>query len=284
MTLFNEPRNLVSWARNRCAEFAMKSKYDKLLFIDADIQWQPEQIFHLLRSKKRIVGGTYPLKVFPIRLNYGPIINEHTPRGEYDAFEYFDKVSDEAGEFEVFNIPTGFLKIDVDVFEEMAPHMKKYHHRDPMKQELEYERMFFPVEIDESGNLNTEDWGFCHEARNLGLKLYMNKHCVVDHVGKHTYSATIPLEQSYHKLNVNEDHSDLAKEELEPHPFKGWPRNLSCFCGSGKKFKRCHEETLPAKCPKKFSEVLAADFKTSLAHVQQIHDGGNIYKLEKPLF
>ena len=41
------------------------------------------------------------------------------------------------------------------------------------------------------------------------------------------------------------DLGPIRKDEVEAHPFLKYPRNMPCFCGSGKKFKKCHLKEIP---------------------------------------
>lgn len=41
------------------------------------------------------------------------------------------------------------------------------------------------------------------------------------------------------------DLGPIRRDEVEPHPARKYPRNWPCFCGSGKKFKKCHLEQVP---------------------------------------
>lgn len=38
------------------------------------------------------------------------------------------------------------------------------------------------------------------------------------------------------------------RTEISAHPFKKYPRNMVCYCGSEKKFKKCHGLVLPDYC------------------------------------
>jgi hypothetical protein len=273
-TLFTEARGFVSQARNRAAEFAIKGKYDKLLFIDADIAWEPTQIIRLLRSDKLVVGGAYPFRTFPIKLNLIP------PQGTgmVDFKEYCEKNCDQQGNVEMYRVPTGFLMCDVKIFEKIAPLAKTYHTRDPILNIREDERNFFPADITEAGILHSEDWGFCDLVQRAGEKVYFNAYCVVDHIGSHRFSAVTPTDESYNRVTYPE------AKALAPNPFSKWPVNLSCFCGSGMKFKKCCEPKMPSQVPVKDAEILKADFEKQLQHVQGIHDRGNIFKKQGTIF
>lgn len=78
----------------------------------------------------------------------------------------------------------------------------------------------------------------------------------------------------------------MSERKLRPgvvyNPFIHWPRNLSCFCGSGEKFKKCHESKLQMGCSEHEYKVLKPDFDKILSHVERLHDSGVTYKLQKP--
>lgn len=290
--VMHEARNLIHQARNRMAHYAINNGFDKLMFIDADISWRISDLDALIKSNHKIVGGTYPLKTFPIRLNFVPMQGIYGSATTFDVNEYMHKYADEEGAVEVHMIPTGFLMIDISVFKDLDPIVEQYNHRDPMRKELEFEKMYFPFKIGEDGFLLTEDWGFCDLVRKLGYKIYWQTKAIVDHVGSHTYSAITPLDKSYKRLDVTTkttDNFETNPEDLQKvikksvlNPFRKWPSNLQCFCGSGKKFKKCHQHTLGQYCSKEEAEALRPDFEKTLAYVQGLRAQGVGYKLAEP--
>lgn len=58
---YNE--SLIPRARNTLVDkFMNSSNYTHLLFLDADIQFEPEDIIKMLEYNKPLVGGVYPKK------------------------------------------------------------------------------------------------------------------------------------------------------------------------------------------------------------------------------
>lgn len=39
---------------------------------------------------------------------------------------------------------------------------------------------------------------------------------------------------------------DFLAQVTVPNPMLRWPRNTVCFCGSGRKFKKCHMHKVPS--------------------------------------
>lgn len=284
----NETKNFISQARNRCAHYAINNGYDKLIFIDADMSWDGPEVMELINSPHKVVGGSYPFKTFPIKLNFQPLMSEMAEY-EQDPSKYLETHMDENGEVEVHRVPTGFLCIDVSVFKDIEPMCKKYNPgRDPLLGEMKDETMFFPMGINEFGGLDTEDWGFCDLVQKAGHKIYFQTKAIVDHVGRHVYSATKPIDKAYKRIDVHEKTTDIGeknkdKNHFSANPFKSWPRNLFCFCGSGRKFKNCCDLTLGTIVKASEVETLKPEFERMLKVVQEMSETGVRYQLETPV-
>jgi len=65
-TLSNESN--INRGRNSCAAKFLAGPCSHLMFIDADIQWRPEQVVKLASADKEIIGGIYPQKSIPPRM------------------------------------------------------------------------------------------------------------------------------------------------------------------------------------------------------------------------
>lgn len=199
-THFKENESLIPRARNHHAHVALKNNVDTLVFIDADISWQKEDFFALVNSHKPVVGGTYFRKSFPLQLNFNPTL-EHAeqffnggPDRSPELFENFKaNCSDiEAnGEVQVNHVPTGFLKIDLDVLKTLAEKVPKYRYDTGVEgSEVELHADLFPTGI-RNGAYMSEDWGFCELCREHNIPIFLNTKIVVDHTGstyKYSYS------------------------------------------------------------------------------------------------
>ncbi len=188
-TIANEA--LISRARNTCAAVAMHEKYDKLMFIDADVSWKWEDLEALIRSDKPVIGGTYPKKSLPIEYNYNVLplhrtaFANHNRRNPADHALLRSLADPATGEIEVLHLPTGFLMIDVRVLHALKSKAETYRH-------LELGTIggevwdFFPVRVRDK-ILESEDWAFCTMCRDSGIPVYLNTNVIVNHTGSYTF-------------------------------------------------------------------------------------------------
>jgi hypothetical protein len=168
-TMVNE--SLVTRARNNLvAKMLFNDKATHLMFIDADIRFQPESIFHMLMADKDVIGGLYPKKVLPISYVINarpgtPIINDI---------------------FEVDTMGTGFMMVKRSVLDKMIaayPHTKYVDDVGLGKQFEPFMYALFDVEIDEKGHYLSEDWAFCRRWAKLGGKVYAHSKVLLNHTG-----------------------------------------------------------------------------------------------------
>lgn len=190
---FQGKESLIHRARNRAAMYAFENGFDKLITIDADISWTYEQFKRLITSPHPIIGGTYPLKTFPIVMNFNPLPDRGTElfssnRGmDFDAFSKFKaKYADKDGIAEVRHLPTGFLCISREVLEKMGETADIYEEFDSASGERNRFMNFYPSQV-EDGMLLSEDWGFMERARTAGFKVMFDTNCITTHSGTHDY-------------------------------------------------------------------------------------------------
>jgi len=183
--------SLISRGRNLCATDALTGGFDKLLFIDADMTFTPERVEMLLNSKRDIVGGTYPLKSFPVTINFNPLVEQRDlfgPHRQQDNYmEWVAKYADENGEAEVMHIPTGFMLIDCKVLAKLTYIVPNYGQFHPDKKTTAHYYDFFPVGT-RFGEYESEDWAFCRVARENGFGVYLQTRAVNGHIGTHEYN------------------------------------------------------------------------------------------------
>lgn len=142
--------------RNQLVQLFLDSGCDRLFFLDADITWLPGAILKLCHMPVDFVGGCYRFKCNDE--NY-PI--SWLPKPELQADQY--------GLLEVAMLPTGFLALSRQVFDDFrkAYPGREYSHWDTPA--YAYFQMFF-----KNGALYSDDAGFCREWIEAGRKIHLD--------------------------------------------------------------------------------------------------------------
>ena len=192
--------SLITMARNRIvAEIFRQDKHDwdSIVWIDADISWQPEDLLKLALHDEDVVCGTYRKKIheachFTIKL----IPGKETP--------------DERGLIEVEATGTGFLRVSRNAMQDLLASEKmsyteKLTHADLTPVMMEIKNLF------ESGNKNgemlSEDFFFCSKLRERGYKIMLDTKIDLGHDGSFTYRGSMS-----HYLNFLKEEAEKAKK------------------------------------------------------------------------
>lgn len=155
----------VDDARNTVVADFLKSDCSELVFLDADVSWQPEHLVRLCSHDLDLVGGVYPYRRdgadhMPVRMKAGHII------------------PDESGLIEVEGLPTGFLRIRRVVLETLAEKAQWFRRGDL------YIPLIFERTLHNGGRMGG-DIGFCFKWAEAGGKLYADTTLTLGHCGKH---------------------------------------------------------------------------------------------------
>lgn len=192
--LWQGSESLIPRARNRDAMYLLESGFDKLLSIDADIEFSYEDFKRIITSEKDIVGGIYPIKSFPVVANFNPLPAQRAKyfksnRGmDLLALEEFARecADPETGEAEVYHVPTGFMCVTQKVFAALSHTVDVYRTFDPSRGEVKGFFEFYPVGVRGEEYLS-EDWYFCRLAAEAGFPIYVNTKVRLGHAGLHVY-------------------------------------------------------------------------------------------------
>lgn len=170
-TLSNESN--VNRARNSCAAKFLAGDATHLMFVDADIQFNPTDIVKLVAHDKDIVGGIYPQKTLPPKMVVNTLDNART----------------EGDLIEVGTLGTGFMLIKRGVFDRMidAGTQKYTDSIGLSKVEDNHQYDFFNCTIDSQGRYLTEDWSFCRKWRELGGTIWADTTIALAHVGYYRF-------------------------------------------------------------------------------------------------
>jgi hypothetical protein len=182
-TMVNE--SLISRARNTLtAKFLHMPDATHLMFIDADIGWEPWHLLVLLNRDVDVIGGLYPMKTMPIKW----VVNGFD--GAEEGPDGFQEVS-KAG--------TGFLLMKKHVFGKLESHpaVKQYKNDiglDPVYDQ--YLKTYFDTAVRQN-RYYSEDWTFCENWRDIGGKIYMDKRVLLRHSGSYVFC----MENQQHLLD-----------------------------------------------------------------------------------
>jgi hypothetical protein len=175
-TMTNE--SLISRARNTLtAKFLNTPESTHLMFIDADIGWEPWHLLVMINARKDVIGGLYPMKSLPVKwcVNGIPGKEEGTPEQPHLV--------------EVSKTGTGFLLIKRDVFEKLNQHpaTRPFNNDIGLPEELNpYMKTYFDTAVREN-RYYSEDWTFCENWRDLGGEVFVDKRVLLRHVGTYVF-------------------------------------------------------------------------------------------------
>jgi hypothetical protein len=210
-TLANE--SLITRGRNTLVSFFMEHpEATHLFFIDADIEFDPNDLLRMVAYDKPITVGAYPKKA----INWGSIIEasrknvEETPETiEGHSSNYvvnFDFVKDDEGNpipqiqitdnlIKLKDAGTGFMCIKKEVIAQMFEKHTELKYANDINVDEKFEKhmyALFDCIIDpESRRYLSEDYTFCRRWQNMGGEVYLDPRTALNHVGHYTFRGNI---------------------------------------------------------------------------------------------
>ena len=204
-TMTNE--SLISRARNTLtAKFLSNPDSTHLMFIDADIGWEPWHLLVMLNRDVDVIGGLYPMKSLPVKW----CVN---------GFDGAEEGPD--GLQEVTKTGTGFLLMKRHVFEKLNAHpaVKPFNSDIGLPPELNvYMKTYFDTAVREN-RYYSEDWTFCENWRDLGGKIWVDKRVLLRHTGTYVfdYATQDQLYKDLHALAMqNQAQSVVQAAQTAP--------------------------------------------------------------------
>lgn len=186
---------LVTRARQGIAAYFLDNpSATHLLYIDADISYDPEQVQRLLAFDKDICAGIYPLKKYDWEKVRERALAGDSPlsaaglsyvvdlKGSKDLVDGFAKVT-EAG--------TGFLLIKRRVFEDMARHYPELKYKVPSPGGEKEQYAFFNCLVDEKGTYLSEDYSFCKRWTGMGGDIWADFQSRLNHMGPEIFRGDV---------------------------------------------------------------------------------------------
>jgi hypothetical protein len=197
--------SLITRARNSMAYDFLESGATHLMFIDADISFNPQDIPMMLKADKDIICGLYPKKEInwveveaAVKRGVPPAeLSKHTGAFVVNLPHGQETTSGPMMEpMEISNGGTGFMLIKRKVFEELDNKVPSYtndmYHAIDTVRKVKIIKEFFATSIDEESNrLLSEDYHFCELFRKHGGKIYAHPFIKLEHVGTYVYGGDI---------------------------------------------------------------------------------------------
>ena len=206
--LFNE--SLITRARNYMVdeflrartgateEFPEGQEYTHMIFIDSDIEFNPEHVLHLLALDKDIVGGPYPKKT----INWGNVARAFKKNIDTSP----DELVEITGEYvfnpvpgtikfsvyhplDVLEVGTGYMLIKREVFNKYKEYYPNYSYKPDHVGQKHFDgsreiHCYFQAEIDPiSKRYLSEDYLFCQNWRKMGGQVWLAPWITSTHLG-----------------------------------------------------------------------------------------------------
>ena len=188
--------SLITRARNDLVFSFLQTPATHLMFIDADINFNAEDVFKMISYDKDIVTGAYPTKTINWENMSGK--KDTSIQGlQQNSVRYASGTSGAAktkeGLLEVVDGATGFMLIKREVIEKMIKHYPETRYIPEVYDEPSQKGMskyaLFDTMI-EDGRYLSEDYTFCRRWQKMGGKIYVDPTIILDHVGTYTFKGS----------------------------------------------------------------------------------------------
>jgi len=202
-TLRNE--SLVTRARNiLTAMFMADDNATHMMFIDADIEFDPESILRMLAMNKNVVAAAYPKKTVDWKgvakaVQAGD--EDPAPAGaEYAINLKFEdkatrKVKAKDGAVEVLDASTGFFLIKKEVIKSMMEAYPELHYKNDSSIDPKYNKfcysLFDTIHDPIDNRYLSEDYTFCRRWQTLGGQIWVDPNTKLNHVGAFTFQGNL---------------------------------------------------------------------------------------------
>ena len=194
-----ENESLVHRARNvSVGRFMQKTDCDFLMFIDADIDFDPHAVLRLVKSGHDLSVACYPKKV----VMWDQAANAIKAGDNRDMAMLSsslvvnigaNKRSIVDGFVEVLDGPTGFMLIRRSVFKQLEEKFPElWCKNDHQNRDFDDYHAAFDCMIDpESRRYLSEDYAFCRRWQQVGGKIFADVNTTLGHVGNLPFSGCL---------------------------------------------------------------------------------------------
>lgn len=199
--LFKDSDALITRARaSLIAQFLDDPRATHLLFLDADIGFEPEQVVRLIECGAEMCAAVYPIK----RIEWDRLrstIATARPNPAAAALQYVFEVDDpnavtqRGGFVKVRYAGTGFFMIRRNALERMCeryPQLQfKRDHSIDAATASDKRFALFECMIDENGTYLSEDFSFCKRWTDIGGEIWADLSSKLSHVGPVTFAGDL---------------------------------------------------------------------------------------------
>jgi hypothetical protein len=217
-TLRNE--SLITRARNTLVAVFLKSDCTDMMFIDADVQFEPDSILRMLEMDKPVIGAACPMKSLPLR---------YAVNFRFDGDPQEKKLIIDNGAIEVVDVGSSFLMIRREVFDKLIVAYPHLHYQNSLKFfSPDYDPYFYSffdtMHDPETNRYLSEDYTFCRRWQQIGGKTWIDPKTKLTHVGSYTFNGNIsdllnwkPDDSCYLKSSTfNHTIASIFPQEKEP--------------------------------------------------------------------
>lgn len=181
---------LVQRARNDLVAIAIENDFDDILWIDSDIEWNPEKAIEILELDQDIIGL--------------PVIKKTLDLHNYNIKSNVDDlfVRNDDGLIKVESVGTGFLKMSKKAFTYLWDNSEEYTHNGKIC------KWIFNVSIID-GDLVSEDVFVCRKLNEGGFDIWIDPSSTCNHIGNIKYSGNF---ENFIKILDENKNSEKEKE------------------------------------------------------------------------
>jgi hypothetical protein len=199
--LFKDGDALITRARaSLISQFLDDPTATHLLFIDADIGFEPEQVLRLIACGADMCAAVYPIK----RIDWDKVkttIQDGRANPAAAALKYVFEVDDpgavveKGGLIKVRYAGTGFLMIRRGALEKMCAHYPQLRYRRDHSVDAasasDNRFALFECMIADDGTYLSEDFAFCKRWTDIGGEIWADLDSKLRHVGPMTFSGDL---------------------------------------------------------------------------------------------
>lgn len=196
--------SLVTRARNVLVSGFLKTNCDYLFFIDADINFNPEDFLYMIHEaitkKIDVISAAYPQKTIAWEMiekaRKNNLITNEKDYLDYAGiyginFEEKEQTVDLNELVEVKECSTGFMLISKNTFIKFKEFYPEKYYISDQHDDKEEKFAYFDTEIDkETMRYLSEDYMFCKYIKKIGIKVWLAPWIKLEHVGTNIFTGS----------------------------------------------------------------------------------------------